>query len=231
MKVTVQPLKEALTLMSAVVDEVGVVPKDDGWSMAAKSVDSVAIADIMIKKEAFTDYAVSQVFAFDVKQMLKALSKCGPEADISVDGAVITVRSGQISQTMRTIANIAQPRVPELEQSADAMVPADSLRVVVDADKGYDQVDIEVSPQGVKAAVLDEAGMGVTMTVSPEETALLDGSARAQYPLSHLTPVIRAVPRGSMVDMKLSTDYPMEIHAVFPQWTLMYMIAPRINSE
>jgi len=222
-------LKDALALALTQGEECTIRPAEDGWHIALKSTDTVSLCDLLVKAEAFDGYEAGEAFAFRTKSLIDALARTSP-AEISV-GERIEVRGRDMTVRLAKYAENATFKAPQLEMDSSAIVPADRLRQLTAGADSDRTVMLQTTAEGLLAEVSDEQGLGVSLMLPAEKLTLLSGEARAHYPLFHMVPLLKALPRDAQLCMEFSSDYPLRMSCVFDGWTATMMVAPRIIDE
>lgn len=223
-------LPDVLALISTQGDECTVIPMEDGWHITLKSADNVSMCDALVKAEAFEGYSAGEAFCFTIAPVARALARTAP-SEIAV-GDAVTVSGCDLKVRLPRLAVMDPPKVPQLAQDAQAIVPVKALTALTAERMPNDaELRIRVSAEGLTAEVADDRGYGTSLEIPADRLTVLDGSASANYPLTHVGPILRALPKDSQVCLELSDDYPLTMSCVQDGWTAEMLVAPRINVE
>lgn len=233
MKVDVQTMRNAVTLAATQYPEVSVRPGSGGWDMVVLSPDHTTMVQMTVHKDAFTDYEVWDEFAFDTGDMLEALSTAKDGVDIDISTGRLVMRSDGMTYRRRILVpEEKRPRIPSLDLSTHVVTPVDRLlQLISKGEKKHGRVVMSTDIVSFCAAVEDEQGLGVTLEIPADECGVLEGGARSQYSVGSWAAYLKAIPKGTMLDITYDTDYPLVSRYSVGNLDTMWMIAPYIERD
>lgn len=222
-------LKDALALAATQSDECTIRPQEDGWHITLKSTDTVSMCDLLVKAEGFSEYEVGEAFAFRTKSLMDALARTSP-AEIEV-GERIVVSGRDMKVRLAKYKEGTAFKVPQLILDSTVIVPSDRLRQLAAGADPDLVITLRTSAEGLEAEISDEQGLGTSMMLPADKLAVISGEARAHYPLTHVLPLLKALPKDAQLCMEFSSDYPLSVSCVLDGWTATVLVAPRIIEE
>jgi hypothetical protein len=225
-------LRTAFALLDTQMDEVTIYPDESGWRMRSASRDHVTLVDLCIGKGAFTDYEVWESFGIATKDILDALSTAGPEVDIQLKDRLILKSEGMRYRKALLPVEENMVRLPTPKLTTEVILSSDKLiRLVSKGDVKYGQMMFTVTPDMFIASIDEEQGLGVSLEIPADECTLLLGGARAAYPVGAWGPFLKALPKGTLLDMQFDDDYPLMAKASFDGLDVTWLVAPHLVED
>jgi DNA polymerase III sliding clamp (beta) subunit (PCNA family) len=226
MYVDVSALRTAFTLLGTQMDEVTVRPSEEGWHVRAVSPNHVTLVDLRIGVSSFRDYEVWEEFGISVKDVLDALSTASDTAEITKEDRLV-IRSDGLRYRKRLLpADETMPRLPTPDLSTEVMLDTSRLsKLVSKGDPKHGHVLFTVKDGTFTASVEDDA-QSVSLEIPAEDCALLTGDATSAYPVHAWSSLLKALPKGTMLDMSFDTSYPLVVKGSVDGSTFSWLVAP-----
>ena len=211
-------------------------PRDGGWDMHSMDASCTSIVAAYIKPAAFpegstleNDVTVSIPFLLDVLQKDKV-------CDISTDGGNLTVKYDRSKRSKRLYESEEAPRpAPKLDCMSTCVLMSDDITNIakqkcfetIITDNGG--VTLRMTETGVTFESISEVESAV---MSLEGTSVLEGGdQQATFPISVFLPMLRALPKNTMVTVNLKTDFPIHISLDEDTYSMDVYVAPLIAQE
>lgn len=222
---------DAMTIRDVVAS-----PDDGGLSIYAMDPAKTTIVVGKVKSAAFPDGCpFTQDTVLSIPFMLDALVK-GKECDISIDDGIISIKYGKSKRTRRLIEPESGPRpVPNLELTDKCILMSDDIVNVIkmscfqDIKSDNDGISVSLLPEGVSFAVrsdVESADMFVEGT-----TDLTQDDQTAIFGLKVLIPILKSLPKSTMVTFSMATNMPIRIDVDEDTYSMIIYIAPYIPQE
>jgi len=233
-------LQTVLAVLRSQSDSCYVRPSDGGWQLWCMRPDGATMANVRMSKEAFdTTEDTPEVFVMEIDRWAKALRTMKESVEVDfLDGRVRLSGDG-MRHTFRLVA-VDQPierlfRSKDLSSvlTAEVMAETDRIRAflgAVDVKKTND-LKVVIVPQGLMLQAYDDMENGVDLTISPEDCALLDGSARAMFSCEAWQEIFKVVPPDTAVDIRLGDGKPVVMGFGDKLYEGTWFAAPYIETE
>lgn len=238
MAVTVKSneLKASLKALSALIDDVRIVPDDDGWHMYAMSADKTMIVDTHIKVSAFEEYGKGEPFTIAIKDLLDPLAKAAETTVIDTSTGRLRIRTGRISFIRPIQADIeVTPRFPSLELNVECIADVDffgDLLSVTSGDVKFKACRFRQTAEDLRVEVFEDGSeFGEVMRIPASECVLLSGEATARFGMYAISQIIKSVPKGTEVDMLYDDSKPMIVSYSIGDADIRFMLAPQWETE
>lgn len=235
-------LKGLVNVISTLVDEVRFTIDSEGMSLKAVDPAHVAMIELAVGAKAFESYTASEtVIGLDLDKVKDVLKLSGPGDIISMeqdeDHGRLIFRVGNITRRMNLVdtSSMNDPKVPQLELSANIEVPAAELQRGIKASENIsdhialaaDSDSFELSCEG------DTDSVKLRLEKSQLTSLSVGDRVCSLFPLDYFSILIKAIPSDTVVKIELDSDYPVKL--VFSlaggNSTVKYLLAPRIESE
>ena len=227
------PLREALTVVATQDTDCTVTPLDDGGlRVSQRSVDGVSMAVVDLPGICTPVTGLpTEPFGIRMAPWIGALT--APTVRIALSDGRVRLESGRVGTVLPLYPVGDVPRAPRLEPTATAVVTSDDLMGLVRATpaKWSEAYRVAVSPDGVTVTAHDGTGLGVDLTVPAADCVSCDGSATAAYPWTRWADMLRSLPRGTLVGLSLSDDFPCRVDVSGDGWEGVWMVAPFIEED
>ncbi len=237
-----ETLREFVTVVSTLVDEVKLKVKKDSVQVRAVDPAHVAMVDLKLKAAAFDKYTVSDCeLGIDIerlKDVLK-LAKAGDTVELRHDDDRnrLVIKIGKITRTMSLVdtAGMTDPKGPNLTLPANVQVRTEHLLQGIRASESVsDHIALRAQKDSFELRSegdTDTANLELPkaelehLEVSEEVTSL--------FSLDYFANMIKSVGSAETVTLKLGKNYPVMISFQFAQseGAVTYLLAPRIENE
>ncbi len=238
-------LKGLVNVISTLIDEVKFTISPEGMTLRAVDPAHVAMIELNIEAGAFEAYAADQTeIGLDldkVKDVLK-LSSSGDIISMEQDEGFgrLIFRVGNITRRMNLVdtSSMNDPKVPQLELSANIEVPVSELQRGIKASENIsDHIALTITGDYFELACEGDTD-SVNLKLDKSQLTSLnvneEGSKYCSlFPLDYFSNLIKAVPSDATVKIDLDNDYPVMLNFALAEGkgSVKYLLAPRIESE
>jgi len=238
-------LKGLVNVISTLIDEVKFTISPEGMTLRAVDPAHVAMIELNIESGAFESYAADQTeIGLDldkVKDVLK-LSSSGDIISMEQDEGYgrLIFRVGNITRRMNLVdtSSMNDPKVPQLELSANIEVPVSELQRGIKASENIsDHIALTITADYFELACEGDTD-SVNLKLDKSQLTSLtvsDGAPKycSLFPLDYFSNLIKAVPSDATVKIDLDNDYPVMLNFALAEGkgSVKYLLAPRIESE
>ena len=139
---------------------------------------------------------------------------------------------------------MSDPKIPKLNLKTRITINyqtlANAIKSFATAKVGKKTAYDHISLRTEKNALIMESENDTRNSVcrldsSHHDMAVKGEEAKSLFPLDYLNPIIQSMKdmmgQNGILDLKIGTDYPIEINAQDEGWTIQFLLAPRIESE
>jgi len=241
-KVRSETLKGIVDVVSTLVDEAKFNINPDGFSLKAVDPAHVAMVNLEVDKEAFEDYSADQTeLGIDldkIKEVLR-LARSGDLIEMiqDEDRNRLIMNVGNVSRRMNLVdtTGMSDPKVPNLSLPAKIGVNSEELqRGIRAAESVSDHIALTANPEGFEMFSEGDTD-SVSLKLAKDMLVALECKERVRslFPLDYFSNMIKAVPSGTVVTVRLGNDYPvkMEFTIADGKGRVEYLLAPRIESD
>ncbi len=238
-------LKGLVNVISTLIDEVKFTISPEGMTLKAVDPAHVAMIELNIEAAAFESYTADQTeIGLDldkVKDVLK-LSSSGDIISMEQDEGYgrLIFRVGNITRRMNLVdtSSMNDPKVPQLELSANISVPVSELQRGIKASENIsDHIALTITNDYFELACEGDTD-SVNLKLEKSQLSSLEISGDAEkycslFPLDYFSNLIKAVPSDASIGIELDNDYPVMLNFALAdgKGTVKYLLAPRIESE
>ena len=238
-------LKGLVNVISTLIDEVKFSISPEGMTLKAVDPAHVAMIELNIEAGAFESYQADQTeIGLDLDKVKDVLKRSSSGDVISMEqdegyGRLI-FRVGNITRRMNLVdtSSMNDPKVPQLELSANIEVPVSELQRGIKASENIsDHIALTITGDYFELACegdtdsanlkLDKSQL-ISLSVS-------DGAPKycSLFPLDYFSNLVKAVPSDATVKIDLDNDYPVMLNFTLAEGkgSVKYLLAPRIESE
>jgi len=236
--------KDCVDSLVTLIDEGEFQLTKEGIKLRATDPSQIAMVDFNFPKAALEKYDVpsDQKVGLNLEDLSKVTSRIRPGEKLimrmdKTGSRLELVFKGKTTRRF-TIplldATGMSPKLPKIEFDAKIKINGSTLKeglkdaslisphVVLKADKeGF-----EISASGDKGEVLIEAKKDDDVLL--EHT--VNAESRAMYPLEYLNDLLKTTENESVVTLEIKSDHPLRIEYPIGQATVVYYLAPRIES-
>ena len=231
-------LGDAVSVMSELVTEVKAKLTKNGLSVIAIDPANVALVMLKIPASSFMNLEAEDetlcVNLEDLKQVLRRLSS-GPLL-IERDENMLRLSSEDKKRSF-SLALISleqeEKKVPELEFSSRIEINSDIFSDAVnDALIVADACTFETNSKN-EMFVIDAKGTlnNARTEFSAEEARMQLSDAKSKYSLQYLQKFIKASRFSEKTLVQFSKDYPMRLDFKSPELEMLFILAPRVETE
>lgn len=247
MKLVVQDapaLKAAIDSIVCLVEEGQFEIKNDGLYFRAMDPSQISMISFRMPKEAFVEYSIPEEtkLGIDIGQLSNVLSrgKKGESAELSTDeGRLVIKFSGEKHKRTFKVPLIETgdriQKEPKIEFGNYAKVKADAIKETLkDAKLLSSHVKLQLTPEQFGVDVRGDNGdLKAEFQKGSDEVAEINTSegARATFPLQYLEDMVKATSSASVVTVNLETDKPLKLEYEVEGATVVYYLAPRIETD
>ena len=238
-------LKGLVNVISTLIDEVKFTISPEGMTLKAVDHAHVAMIELNIEAGAFESYEADQTeIGLDldkVKDVLK-LSASGDIISMEQDenyGRLI-FKVGNITRRMNLVdtSSMNDPKVPQLELSANIEVPVSELQRGIKASENIsDHIALTITSDYFELACEGDTD-SVNLKLDRSQLSSLNIGEDGQkccslFPLDYFSNLIKAVPSDAVIRIELDNDYPVMLNFALAEGkgSVKYLLAPRIESE
>lgn len=236
MKILTKYLKNVNDVLLLLSDHAEIRPNENGWDIKTIGFDHVCMAHIWIAKEKFIEYEATEKFAVDTYRLRDLLKNVGDEVEIVLGSGKAKVISDKLVQNMALLTcDEIETRVPELNQyTADVLCDAAPFqRLLKAAGTGKnDACKISLTPEtGLKFTAKNTYSDQVELSIPADECVSIEGAGKSAYSITYLKDFIGVVPKGSLIELKFATDYPLTVEYGDVELMVTWILAPWIMGE
>ena len=222
---------DALNIRSVIA-----TPEDGGLNVHAMDPSCTSIITAKIKADTFPEGCdVTEPICFSIPFMLDALIK-GETCDMTVDNGQIVIKYARSKRSQRLIAPEDRPRpVPALEGLDTCVLMSDDILSIVkqtcfsEIKSENGGVSITMTDTGLKFSIasdIESAEVDIDGT-----TALEDGEQSAIFGVGLLMPLLKGLPKSTVVTVSMKTNLPMILTVDEDTYSMDVFLAPIIVQE
>jgi proliferating cell nuclear antigen len=247
MKLVVQEapaLKAAIDAVVSLVEEGQFEVKEDGLHLKAMDPSQISMVAFTMPNSAFIEYNVSEAckLGIDINQLSNVLSrgKRGESVELTTEDGRLIVKfyADKRKRTFKIpLLDIGEgvQKEPKIEFKSYAKVKSEALKETLKDAKlvsshvklilEKDRFKIEVRGEnGEVKAEFEKGGTEIDEIQTEKEV-------RATFPLQYLEDMVKASGGNSAVKINLETDRPLKLEYDVEGATVVYYLAPRIETE
>jgi len=239
-------LRTIITAISSLKTEALIQVSPKGWKIEEVDNAHVCMCAITLNSKACEEYKADELeLGIDLEKLDKLIKLASGDCPVNITydnqkGNCIWIQFENVRRRMGLIdsAGMPKPKIPKLEVKAVAVLPAgqlmksfktcelisDHMRIVADKK----DLTIGIEEDSDKTDMKWELGEG-----SPLSKLEVKDKSKAMYSLDYMEDELKVTKSDTLVQMKFSTDSPMELDYSFNDGGLhiLYLTAPRIESE
>lgn len=235
-------LKESLDAIGIIVDEGRFKIGSDGMTFRAVDAANVAMASIIMHKEAFEKYeAVGGEIGIDVKKLSDIIEMAGSvenvELDVSQDGKRMKVTVGEISCSVGLLDLSSlrkEPSPPSLTFEASVVLTGEDFRRGIKAaEKIGDSVALSIQNRTFCMETKGDVDEFKYLLPPEKLIEVSSGKARSLFSLEYLSDMCKVIGKAPTVKLELGNDYPLKISFEIAngKCEVEYYLAPRVEGE
>lgn len=234
-------LKGIVNIISTLIDEVKFTITPEGMKLKAVDAAHVAMIEMDITKAAFESYSAEDtVLGLDLEKVKGVLKLAGAGEIIRMEqddtSGKLVFKVGNITRRMSLIdtTGMNDPKVPQLSLAADIVVPVEELQKGIRAVESIsDHITLKAGPEFFELSCEGDTD-SVSLKLDSSVAKIDVGSeVCSMFPPDYLANIIKAIPSGTQVSIKLDNDYPVKLVFALGDGAARvdYLLAPRIESE
>ena len=252
MKIKLNWLKKFVAALLVLVDEAKIVIGKDGFTSLIVDTSHVAMAHITLSKKAFKKYSpprgkdTIKELGLDLHKLLNVL-KLGKDTDVctlTVDSEKnkLVIKFNNLTRRIGLIdaTGMMDPKIPTLELAVNGTVTTDALILAAKACNAVSD-HLTISTKKGKPCTLTISTVGDTDSVDIKHTVNEDGdltelefdvvdSSKTTLSLSYFTDIVKGV-SSPTITFRTGNDFPIEFTSESDEMTVLYLLAPRIESD
>lgn len=235
-------LRENLDLLLAIDDECKLHCGSNGIQTRVVDHANVSMVDLTMPADAFEHYETQgRTIGVDLSRLEDITSMVDSDtlvqAELDLETMLLHLQLDQLEYTLATIdpdSIRGEPDIPELELPTTAELEIGQVQQAVRAaDMVADTVNVTCTP-GEDALSFDASGdtdeVSQALTADDIES-LQAGKADSLFAVEYLKSLSNALPKSTMVTMRLGEEFPMEMEFSTQGSKTTYLLAPRIQSD
>lgn len=237
-------LKSAIESVVSLVEEGIFEVRKEGLYLKAMDPSQISMVSFSMPKSAFVEYEVEEEIklGLDVANLSSILArgKHGERAELGVEEGRLIVKfyTGKRKRTFKVpLLNIGEglQREPKIEFGNHVTISAEALKDVLrDAKLVSSHVRFSLEPERFVVEVKGDNGdVKAEFEKDGEEIKEIRTTqgARATFPLQYLEDITKASNASSPITLHMETDKPLKVSYEMEGATVVYYLAPRIESE
>lgn len=235
--VSSKALRAAFKALESQVEDVRVVPEEDGWHIYGLAVHRSSMVSIVISEEAFEAYDQWKPFAVRAADVLDVLSRAGAAVTVEDLGGRLRYTTGRFSFIRSCLADFEQhPRVPKGEQTCEVALSSDILADAVGCVSEKEAKSRAMTLRQTKDALVvtsaeENDPETVTMTVPRADADIMDGEAEATYSHRLMREIVSAMPKAATVDMQFGDNNILKMSYTVDHADILFILAPWVEKE
>lgn len=235
-------MRNVFNALGILVDEAKFTVDENEMKIKAVDPAHVALTDIELPKALFERYEASEIeLGMDIKKIKSILSLATTEETIGIEyeeeKCRLTFKIGNITRRVNTIdtSNIADVRIPPLELSSSADIPAsEMMRIIRASESVSDHISIRLDAECFcVTAEGDTDNVDMVLDKDSIKNVRTSGQVRSMFPLDYMSEFIKIIPKGTDITFNLDNDMPMiaQYQISDKGGLITYLLAPRIENE
>jgi len=234
-------LKGLVNIISTLIDEVKFTITPEGMKLKAVDAAHVAMIEMDITKAAFESFSAEDTeLGLDLEKVKGVLKLAGSGEIIRMEqddaSGKLVFKVGNITRRMSLIdtTGMNDPKVPQLNLVATISVPVEELQKGIRAVESIsDHITLKAGPEFFELSCEGDTD-SVSLKLDPS-SANIDAPSEvcSMFPPDYLANIIKAIPSGTQVSIRLDNDYPVKLVFTLADGAAKvdYLLAPRIESE
>lgn len=235
--------KDAIEAVSTLVDEAKFRINTEGMTARAVDPANVAMVAFDLNAKAFDSFEATEgEIGIDLARFTDILGMTSRgdklELNLNEETRKLEIRTGGLAYTLSLLDPSSirkEPKVPNLELPAKIVLNGAELRRAVKAaEKVSDHMALGVAD---KTFYVEAEGDLDKVRLDIPESNLISlkstGNVRSLFSLDYLNDVVKTMGKAEQVSIDLGSDYPIKFTFSIAggNGTVMYLLAPRIESE
>lgn len=237
-------LKSAIDAIVSIVEEGEFEITSNGLQLKAMDPSQISMVSFTMPKTSFEEYGITEEkrIGVDIGQLASVLSrgKSGEKVELSVEDGRLVVKFYATKRKRTFKVPLREPgdkvqREPKIEFKNHAIVKADALKEVLkDSKLVSSHIRLSIAPKQFLAEVRGDNGeIKEEFEEGGDEVMEIKTAAMAKstFPLQYLEDMLKAAPSNAAVRINLETDKPLKLGYAIEGASVVYYLAPRIETE
>ncbi|MFQ5887706.1 MAG: proliferating cell nuclear antigen (pcna) [Candidatus Hydrothermarchaeales archaeon] len=236
-------LRSSIDAISNLIDEAGISADNEGLKLRAMDPAHVALVDFQLGKEAFDNFEVTEplVLGVDLERLNTILKRAGSGEmiglDLDEDKNMLKIKIKNTSTRTFSLPLIdvseEELKVPSLDfPSSVEILPNIIKEAIKDAEIVSDHVTLKTDENNLYISAKGDLGnVGVKILKDDVIEFLSSGEVSSMFSLEYLTDMMKASDLADTVKINLGNDVPVRLDFKAENVQLLFLLAPRIESE
>jgi DNA polymerase sliding clamp subunit (PCNA homolog) len=237
-----ETLKGLVNVISTLIDEVKFTINQEGMVLKAVDPAHVAMIELKIGAKAFESYSADETeIGLDLDKVKTVLKLAVPGDIIGIEQdenhGRLVFKIGKITRSMSLVdtSSMSDPKVPQLNLSANVKVVADQLQKGIRAAESIsDHIALKANSSVFELSCEGDTD-DVTLKLEAGDYEELSSPSEvcSLFPLDYFSNLIKAIPSGTVINVGLDNDYPVRLVFGLSSGDIRveYFLAPRIESD
>ncbi|MBI4214370.1 proliferating cell nuclear antigen (pcna) [archaeon] len=236
--------KDCVEAIATLIDEGHFEVASDGLKLRAMDPSQVAMVDFLLPKKAFEKYELSNdtKVALNMDDLSRVTSRYRPEErlviklDESRARLSLTFKGRHTRRFNLPLLDISHSptKQPKIEFDSHVRMQGGALKEALkDASLVSSYVVLQADPAGFLIEANGDKGNVIIETGKNDEVLLehtVNKESRSMFPLEYLNDIIRSADAGAAVSIDLKTNAPLRVEYPVGEATVVYYLAPRVES-
>jgi proliferating cell nuclear antigen len=235
-------LREVISVVGTLVEEVKLNISSDGMSLRAVDPAHVAMVELVLKAGAFEELKASACeIGVDIekfREMLK-LARAGSVLRLSHDEEknklVVTIDNLTRRMSLVDTAGMSDPKVPNVNLPAKVSVKTEELNQGIRASESIsDHIALIATPEMFELSAEGETD-SVSLKLPKDLLEALEckDTVKSLFSLDYFSNMVKSVGNAPSITLNLGTDYPVRIEFDLAggEGHVKYLLAPRIEND
>ncbi|MCK5605872.1 hypothetical protein KAR91_28505 [Candidatus Pacearchaeota archaeon] len=243
-KIGTEKLSRIVRIVNALVDEVRVKIDKKGWKITCVDPAHVAMLDMDVDKKVFDKYDFKDKLEIgvDVDKLKDILTLCEKHGIETFEGEIMEGKVTGTHDILVTVGNLkrllvgvnvegmSNPKIPNYPNDGQPVEREVKVEDLVFGMKNAELISDHI------AFIADDFGLKLRADGDMDHVDMLlndnghKESQRSQFSLDYLGTIIEVAPVDK-INLRLGTDYPVDIVYDFEGVKVRYLLAPRVEAE
>lgn len=231
--------KQGVDAIAALIDEGTFEFSEKGARLKAMDPSQIAMVDFSMPKSAFKEYNVEgkQNVGIDVSELSRVTKRAKNEDTVTIElkGNKLDISfSGKTNRrfVLPLIDSNTHPNEPKIEFDSDLKLSSNEFKEALgDVELVSNYVTFDVNKDKFMITAESESGKA---EVALNKEAVMDmsikSSSRSMFPLEYLKNMVKNADAATIINMKLKSDAPLRMEYAIGDSSIVYFLAPRIES-
>ena len=247
-RVRAEVLKELVTIVSTLVDEVKIQVTAEGLNLKAVDPAHVAMVEASLNKGAFEEYKVEDtILGIDIDKLKDAISlaRSGDEIVLHLDTERnrLVLHIGNLTRAMPLIdtTGMPDPKVPKLDLPTKIVVQGREVAQGIKASKSVaDHIELSATPEyfQLRCEGDNQNLVDLKLEKSQLDELVCPEPVKSLFSLDYFSQMVGALKADRSLTLSLGNDFPVLIEfdiadndLTGPQGHTKFLLAPRIDHD